>query len=233
MDSTYNSMQLMSEIQGQATYKYVNNENYYYINVGGSNAKDLIWGIGLDELAGYGEVAFQVEIADSSNLGVRLIKPIAYNANDSWSQRDDALMNKVKFYGFKNLKNEAKTDSLVGLEIYNTDGTILYTTKRKTLNVIYPYMPKSISTDGSSTSFEQVTNSPTITWNKKGIFIPTGSYFLIDRDVMCSIRTIGVNVTDKNTKLYVGYMACTSRHRRPTSHSTLLSNAVGGIFGEV
>ena len=52
IDDSYNVMQLIKVVTGNANHVYENNENVYYINVQDNN--ELIWGYGLDEIDGEG-----------------------------------------------------------------------------------------------------------------------------------------------------------------------------------
>lgn len=235
IDDSYNVMQLIKVVTGNANYVYENNENVYYINVQDNN--ELIWGYGLDEIDGEGEFGLQIERADDNRLRTRLIRKKYYNANDCWSDRDDRLMGKLKFYGFKNTYNLQKSKELAGMEVYNEDGSTLFTTSKKTLKIIYMCDSKSLVEyeygQNNPYSIVAYTKSPIIAYRRTGILIPTGDNADIQRKIMSHICVNGVNVNNKQTKIYSANIDCTSRHRRPTAYENLHYNTKGTIIGEI
>lgn len=233
IDDSYNVMQLIKTISGNARYVYENNENVYYVDVDDNG--ELVWGYGLDELDGFGAVGFQIERANTKSLRVRLIlNKKGYDDNDHWSDRNDALLNKLKFMGFKSVYKQPKSTSLAGMEVYDKEGYALFSTAKKTLKIIYMCDSKSLHVEEPSEyQIKLFENSPTITYRKKGVFIPTGNLADIQRSVSSWISVNCANVTNKQTKIYSANISCTSRHRRPTAYENLHYNTRGAIIGEI
>lgn len=237
IDDSFKCMQVIKVFDGnKATYKYEYNEDVYYLYTGNVDAKRVIWGVGLDELNGLGVVTLDWERINESQLRIRIWKGGKIDFNDQWTQRNDPLINKLKFYAFTDIQDFTKSSHLTGLEIYANNGRVLYSSSRKALSILKVFTnAKGYAkfTENTNLYNEQEYINSTVMWRTKGVLIYTGWDFFIDREAMCSCSGVGVKVDGKTATLHRCFMGTTSRNRRPGMYNALFYNTDGVVIGEL
>lgn len=239
IDDTFQCSQVMGTFYGaNAVYRHEYNEDVYYINTGDVNAKNVVWGLGLDELSDAGIVGFDINRWSNTQIRIRLFKGGRLNSNDQWTKRDDALMHRMVFYAFSDQTKLTASEHLTGLEIFDSAGSVLYSTSRQALNVLNMFtFGKSNDVSGqieeNDNRWGQEIINTGYSWRTKGVIIPTGHWMSIDRNVWSVIATAGVNIHGKAGVLCYCSMEASSKFRRPGPYNGLSYNTMGALIGEL
>ena len=233
INDQYLAVQLLGAFKGeQATYKYQDNEDTYILNTGSLNAKEVIWGFSLNSIIGLGIQSVMFEPISETQLKIRLFKRTQETKehNNTWTKRDDASIQKFIFYAFTYKRVFNKSANLTGIEIYDANGNVVYSSAIKAIHIKRVFSGKGWFRGGAS----GIEGSVSISWNGEGVLIPIGYLLYIDRDVMCYGDVVGVSVNSSgNGTLYLTDFSCTSAHRRPTQYSKLLFNTLGCLICEL
>lgn len=239
IDDTFLCMQVCGVFYGvDAVYHYEYNEDVYYLDTAGINAKNVVWGVGLDELSDAGIVGFDINRWSNTQIRIRLFKGGRLNDNDQWTKRDDALMNKMVFYAFTDQAKLTSSKHLNGFEIYDSTGNVLYSSGYRVLNVLGTFsFGKSNEMEGlileNANRWGQEIINTNYSWRTKGVIIPTGHWMAIDRNTWSVIATVGVNVHGKGGNLCYCTMNAASKYRRPGPYSGMSYNTLGALIGEL
>lgn len=233
INDEFKCLQVINTLYGRnASYEYDYNENAYYLNTGGVNANDVVWGYQLKALDGLGVVSFHIRRWDNNTLRIRIFP---YHdreiANDNWVARDDSLMNKLVLYALTENTNIPKTEHGAGIEIYGGDGKILFSSFHPTLKILHTSTEDGWKDDNSSSNTHRF--SEPITFSGNGIFIPCGYNASVDRDQDCLESAPAVSVSGNTATCYYRSVYCTSRHRRPGPDRALFYSCFDYIVGEI
>lgn len=239
IDDTFLCMQVCGVFYGvNAVYHYEYNEDVYYLDTAGVNAKNVVWGVGLDELSDAGIVGFDISRWSNTQIRIRLFKGGRLNDNDQWTKRDDALMNKMVFYAFTDQAKLTSSEHLNGFEIYDSTGNVLYSSGYRALNVLSTFsFGKSNEMEGlileNANRWGQEIINTNYSWRTRGVIIPTGHWMAVDRNTWSVIAAVGVDVHGKGGNLCYCTMNAASKYRRPGPYSGMSYNTLGALIGEL
>lgn len=232
INDEFKCMQVLGTLYGKnASYAYDYNENAYYLNTGNINANNVIWGYQLKAFDGAGVAAFHIRRWNNNTLRIRIFPYYDRElSHDQWTARNDSLMSKLVLYALTENTNIPKTDHGAGMEIYDGNGKILFSSFYPVLKILHTSTGDGLK--DSTPSNTQRFSDP-ITFNGCGIFIPSGYTAEIDRSMESFEAVPGIKVVGNTATCYRVVVNCTSRHRRPGPDSALFYDCFSYIVGEI